>query len=176
MRSLLLLTLLFFAAGTFAAEVKTDFNSPTPWLVMNNRSKRVKFETKVFKGKKATLVTLAPDGKSGDTAFCLATKVFTVKGKKSIKVEFSFLAAKGMKDFKGGGYWCPSVRFYDGAKKEITPESRLIIPPGTGAYQHVVCEVSVPAGAVYAVAIFGFDTPNITKNNIFAITDVTISY
>ena len=137
------------------AEMKLDFTSSSPWKVMRNHSHRVKFETKEFKGKKATVVTLA-------------NEVNTVK--------FSFLAAKGMKDFKGGGYWNNSVRFYDSANKEILPQAHIILPPATGAYQEVTQEFPVPAQAVKAVVHFGFDNPNITKNNIFAVTDVVITY
>ena len=158
------------------AEMKLDFTSSSPWKVMRNHSHRVKFETKEFKGKKATVVTLANEVKTGDTAFCLATGFFNVKDKKSVTVKFSFLAAKGMKDFKGGGYWNNSVRFYDSANKEILPQAHIILPPATGAYQKVTQEFPVPAQAVKAVVHFGFDNPNITKNNIFAVTDVVITY
>ena len=176
MKKLLLISAVSMVFTAFAAEMKLDFSSPAPWKIMRNHSKRVKFETKEFKGKKATVVTLANEVKTGDTAFCLATDLFDVKDKKSVKVKFSFLAAKGMKDFKGGGYWNNSVRFYDSAKKEILPQAHIILPPATGAYQEVTQEFPVPPQAVKAVVHFGFDNPNITKNNIFAITDVVITY
>ena len=176
MKKILLLTALFALLSTFADEMKLDFNSGAPWKIMRNHSKRVKFETKEFKGRKATVVTIVPENKEVDTAFCLASDFFTVKDKKSVSVKFTFLAAKGMKDFKGGGYWCSAVRFYDSAKKEILPENRIILPPATGAYQTVTQEFNVPANAHSAIVHFGFDNPNITKNNIFAITDVVVTY
>ena len=176
MKKTLLLISAFALFALSAAELKVDFNAASPWKTMRNHSHRVKFETKEFKGKKATVVTLANEVKTGDTAFCLATDFFSVKDKKIVKVKFSFLAAKGMQDFKGGGYWNNSVRFYDSAQKEILRETHIILPPATGAYQEVSQEFPVPAKAVTALLHFGFDNPNITKNNIFAIADVVITY
>ena len=121
MKKLLLISAVSMVFTAFAAEMKLDFSSPAPWKIMRNHSKRVKFETKEFKGKKATVVSHLPDIKGSDTAFSLATDFFTVKDKKSVNVKFSFLAAKGMKDFKGGGYWCNAVRFFKADGKEILP-------------------------------------------------------
>lgn len=176
MKHILLSAAVFMLFSAFAAELKIDFSAASPWKIMRNHSKRVKFEHKEFKGKKATVVSLVPNVRGTDTAFSLATDFFPVKGKKSAAVKFTFLAAKGMKDFKGGGYWCSAVRFFDAKNKEIMPESRIILPPATGAYQDVSQEIAVPANAVKAYCHFGFDNPNITKNNIFAITDVVITY
>lgn len=176
MKKTFVLIALFLFVSAFAAEMKIDFSAPSPWKEMRNHSKRVKFENKEFKGKKATVVSIVPDVKGTDTAFSLFTKMFPVKGRKEITVSFAFLGSKGMKDFKGGGYWCSAVRFYNSARKEILPESRIILPPATGTYQNVVRQIPVPAGAVNAFVHFGFDNPNITKNNIFAITDVVITY
>ena len=164
------------ALSTFGAELKIDFNAASPWKTMGNHAQNVKFEHKEFKGKKATVVTLSATAKGTDTAFSLATDSFSVKGKKSITVKFTCLGTKGMKDFKGGGRWCSAVRFSDGAKKEIAPVAAITLQPATGEYQNMTVTIPVPAKAETALLHFGFDNPNITKTNIFAITDVTVIY
>ena len=176
MKKTLLLTafaLLFTAA---AAELKIDFNAEKPWKEMRNHSKRVKFETKEFQGKKATVVTFAAIDKATDTAFSLETPSCAVKDKKEVTVKFDFAGAKGMQDFKGGGTWCMAVRFYNSAKKEITPVNYIKLPAANGSWQSVTQKIAVPAGAVTALAHFGFDHPNITAQNFFAITNVSIVY
>ena len=165
--------ILFTAA---AAELKIDFNAAKPWKEMRNHSKRVKFETKEFQGKKATVVNFAAVDKATDTAFSLETPSFAVKDKKEVTVKFDFAAAKGMQGFTGGGTWCMAVRFYDSAKKEITPVNYIKLPAATGAWQSVSQKIAVPANAVTALAHFGFDNPNITAQNFFAITNVSIVY
>ncbi len=176
MKKMLLLTAVLFAAASFAAELKIDFNAATPWKEIRNHSKRLQFENKEFKGKKATVVTLAPKTKPADTALSLATPRFSVKGKKSITVKFTFLATKGMKGYVGGGWWNSAVRWYDAANKEVTPAVPLTMPVATGEWQSVTREAPVPAKAVSAYVHFGFDHPNIGLKDIFAITDVVITY
>ena len=176
MKMLLALCAFCLTFGSFAAELKIDFTAEKPWAFMHNYSKRVKFEHKDIKGKKATVVSLNPEGTGSDTAFSLGTPLFPVKGKKSITVKFTFCTAAGMKDFTGGGFWSTGVRWCDSNKKEVATFTRIPLPPATGKFQTVTQEVDVPENAPNACVHFGFDTPNITKNIPFIITDVVITY
>lgn len=178
MKKMLIAAAFICAAAAFAAEIKIDFNAAAPWKAMRNHGQRLKFETKEVQGKKATVVTPAPNpkNKGTDTAFSLATDKFSVKGKKTVTVKFSFLATKGMSGFTGGGWWCTAVHWYDAANKDLPKSTTIALPAATGAFQTVTKEVAVPANAASAYVHFGFDYPNIDGKKSFAITDVTVTY
>ena len=176
MKALLTLFVLCLTLTGFATELKIDFSAPQPWAFMRNHSNRVKFEHKDVKGKKVTLVSLNHEVSGSDTAFSLGTPFFPVKGKKRITVKFTFCTAAGMKDFTGGGFWSTGVRWCDNNRKEVATFTRIPLPPATGKYQTVTQEIDVPEKALNACVHFGFDNPNITKNILFVITDVVITY
>lgn len=175
MKKMLFLAAAFISATLFADDIKINFSAPSPWGSVRNHSKRVIIENKEFQGKKATVVTYPANTKPADTAFSLGTAKFSVKGKKSITVKYTWAAAKGMSGFTGGAWWRSAVQWYDAANKEI-PAALLPMGNATGAYQSVTKEIPVPAGAVSAYVHFGFDYPNITPANFFAITDVVVTY
>jgi hypothetical protein len=176
MKMLLVLFAVCLSLTGFAAELKIDFTAEKPWEFMRNHGNRVKISHKEVKGKKATIVSLNHDVSGTDTAFSLGTPLFPVKGKKTITVKFTFCTAAGMKDFTGGGFWSTGVRWCDNNQKEVATFTRIPLPPATGKFQTVTQEIDVPEKALNACVHFGFDTPNITKNILFVITDVVITY
>ena len=175
MKKMLFLAAAFISVALCAAEIKIDFSAPSPWGSVRNHGKRVIIENKEFQGKNGTVVTYPAKVKPADTAFSLGTAKFSVKGKKSITVKYTWTAAKGMSGFTGGAWWRSAVQWYDAANKEL-PAALLPLAPATGTWQSVTREIPVPAGAVSAYVHFGFDYPNITNATFFAITDVIVAY
>ena len=136
------LAAILVCAAIPAQEVRVDPDAEQPWKKTLNYRKALKIELKEFQGKKAFVVSGAP----GDTAFAFITPDLPVKGKKSVSVQFKFMAAAGMKNFSGGGF-CHALRWYNASGKEILPMTKFKLPDGNGSFREFKGTFSVPDGA-----------------------------
>lgn len=157
-----------------AQEFKLDLDAPNPWKSISNYKDRLKFETREINGKKAYVATFVKRDKGKDTAFTLVAPDYAVAGKQQISVTIQFQSWKGMKIMFSVQRFVSAIRWFDKAGKEISPMTKIVLPVGTGEIQTFSKSFAVPANAKTANLQIGFDLPDISEKNMFAVFDVQI--
>ena len=160
---------LLICAAIPAQEVRVDPEAEQPWKKTLNYRKALKIELKDFQGKKAFMVS----GASGDTAFAFITPDFPVAGKKSVSIEFKYMASPGMRNFSGGGF-CNALRWYDVSGKELLPMTKFKLSDGNGNFTEYKGTFPVPEKAAVVNLQIGFDNPNVEPGKNFAVADVRV--
>lgn len=165
--------------GRFEAALSEPLSPPAllpgfrNWRVRNHASNlQVQTREPRVAGGGAALRFTRP-GAEVDTAFVLASPDIAVAPGATYRLSYwlrSDLNLKGVDHRYGEG-----LRWFDGEGKQVGETLPLDYGTATAEWSEVTREVTAPAGAVYAIVTFGWDTPNISGGHYVDFADVDLA-